>query len=491
MYIRKEKEKGKMINKEFSTDFLNKLSNILTQKISPIHSANSVNKLFKTYLNIEKTEFVIWDNNNMVLKNFVKDWEVYENKGITGEINFIYNSLALSNGEKFCFNEEEFSCNIKEEEQYRILDLKSEENNIIFPLVSNGEVFGLLNIDCKNNAFTKEFFTILNISSKLISGAIISYILNEQMEVSLNFYRAMKDIAKIIESQYELSYIIPLIGEMIDRFMSNHLIYMFIYKDNEYSLVWPKACMDENVYKLLDKINKSENEYILSKNNKIGVFPLKNEENIIGAIAAYSNTDKLLQKDIDYLIQLTRQSGLTINRANVYAEVLKYATIDALTGLNNRRQFEIRLKQEVSNSKRNNVSLCCIMTDVDYFKKVNDTYGHTAGDCVLKKIAEVILHEIREYDIACRYGGEEFFIILPQTKLQEAAAVAKRLRKVIEETLIDITETEEAEKNYIKVTASLGVCNFDEAMTAEALIQKADKALYEAKRTGRNRVIVV
>ncbi len=480
-----------MISKELNTDFLNQLANILTQRISPVNSANSVNKLFKTHLNIDKTEFVIWDNNNMVLKNFVKDWEVYENNGLTGEINFIFNSLAMSNGEKFYFNEEEFSCDIKEDEQYRIIDLKSDENNIIFPLVSNGEVFGLLNISCKKNAFTKEFFTILNIASKLISGAITNYILNEQMEVSLNFYRAMKDIAKIIESQYELSYIIPLIGEMIDRFMSNHLIYMFVYKDNKYSLVWPKACMEENVYKLLKKIKKAENEYILSKNHKIGVFPLTNDENIIGAIAAYSNTDKLLQKDIDYLVQLTRQSGLTIHRANVYAEVLKYATLDALTGLNNRRQFEIRLKQEVANSKRNNISLCCIMTDVDYFKKVNDTYGHAAGDCVLKKIAEVIMHEIREYDIACRYGGEEFFIILPQTKLQEAAAVAKRLRKVIEETQIDITEADETEKRYIKVTASLGVCAFDdETMTSDIFVQKADKALYEAKKTGRNRVIV-
>ena len=91
-----------------------------------------------------------------------------------------------------------------------------------------------MNVYTEKNAFTKEFFTILNISSKLISGAIINYILNEQMEISLNFYKAMKDIAKIIESQYELSYIIPLIGEMIDRFMTSHLIYIFIYKEEKY-----------------------------------------------------------------------------------------------------------------------------------------------------------------------------------------------------------------------------------------------------------------
>ena len=484
-----------MMRKELNTEFLNKLANVLAKRVALSSVSSSINKLFKTYLNLQKTEFIIWDDNNMVLKNFEKDKETVENNEFQGEINYIYNSLAVSNGTKFYFNEEEFDCEIKDDEQYRILDLNSEENNIIFPLVSNGEVFGVLNITCSEKAFTKEFFEILNIASKLISGTLINNILNEQMEVSLNFYRAMKDIAKIIESQYELSYIIPLIGEKIDRFMPNHLIYIFVYNDNKFSLVWPKACKDENVHKLLNKVTH-DSEYILSKNHKIGIFPLVNEENILGAIAAYSNIDKLLQKDIDYLVQLTRQSGLTIHRANVYAEVLKYATLDALTGLNNRRQFEIRIKQEVSNSKRNNTPLCCIMADVDYFKKVNDTYGHAAGDCVLKKIAEVIMREIREYDIACRYGGEEFFIILPQTKLKEAALVAQRLRKVIENTKIDITDCGtndvplENERFYIKVTSSLGVCAYDTSMDAAAFANKADKALYEAKETGRNRVIV-
>lgn len=479
-----------MLQKEKNIEFLNKLSNILTKKISPSNTIGEINKLFKHYLNIAKTEFVIWDNNTMSLKDFVEDWKLSDNDIIEKGINTIYGSLAIKEGTKFFFNESEFDCDLNEEEQYRILELKAEQNNIMYPLVSNGEVFGLMNVYTEKNAFTKEFFTVLNISSKLISGAIINYILNEQMEISLNFYKAMKDIAKIIESQYELSYIIPLIGEMIDRFMTSHLIYIFIYKDEKYKLVWPNACKDENVYKLLKKTNQTT-EFILSDNNKIGVFPIINEENILGAIVAYSNIEKLLQKDIDYLIQLTRQSGLTIHRANVYAEVLKYATLDALTGLNNRRQLELRLKQEVSNSKRNNIPLCCMMIDVDYFKKVNDTYGHTAGDCVLKQISEVIKSEIREYDIACRYGGEEFFIILPQTKLAEATLVAQRLRKIIEETKMDIREAEINGVSYIKVTASIGVCEYNNIMSAATFSQKADKALYEAKTTGRNRVIVV
>ncbi len=470
-------------------EFLNKLSNMLTKKISPVNTAGAISKLFKTYLNIDKSEFIIWDNNNMLLKDFVRDWKIFDNENSETEINNIYGSLSLSNGTKFFFNDSEFDCDIKEEEQYRLLELKSDYNIIFFPLAANGEVFGLLKLQSERNAFTKEFFTLINISSKLISGAIINYILNEQMEITLNFYKAMKDIAKIIESQYELSIIIPLIGEMIDRFMPSHLIYIFIYKDNKFNLVWPNACKNEEVYKLLEKIN-IKTEYIISDNSKIGVFPIINEENISGAIAAHSNIEKLLQKDIDYLFQLTRQSGLTIQRANMYAEVLKYATMDALTGLNNRRQFELRVKQEVSNSKRNNIPLCCMMIDVDYFKKVNDTYGHAAGDCILKSVSDIIKNEIREYDIACRYGGEEFFIILPQTKLPEAVSVAQRLRKVIEETRTDINNAGCEGVSFIKVTVSIGVCEYQNTMDSNSFVQTADKALYEAKKTGRNRVIV-
>ena len=470
-------------------DFLNKLSNILSEEIYPINTIASLNKHFKENLQIEDAEFIIWDGNNMILKDFIRDYELINNESKTIEINNKFSLLSEKKGEIFYFNDTEFPCDFSFENDYFFEDIIEDENIITFPLVFNKDVFGLMRIRTALKKFTKEFFELLNISSKFISGAIINYNLNEQMEVSLNFYKAMKDIAKIIESQYELSYIIPLIGEMIDRFMHSHLIYIFIYEKDKYKLVWPNACNDKKIFNMLKKLNK-KTEYLLSDNSRIGIFPLKNEEKVIGAIAAYSNIDKLSQQDLDYLIQLTKQSELTIERANVYAEVLKHATMDALTGLNNRRQMEIRLGQEVSNAKRNNKELCCMMLDVDYFKKVNDTYGHAAGDCVLKNVSEIIKHEIREYDIACRYGGEEFFIILPQTSSKEAFFVAQRLRKVIENSQIDIKNVASKKSNYLNITVSIGVCAFDKAMSSEIFTQKADKALYKAKTTGRNRVIL-
>ena len=115
-----------MLQKEKNIEFLNKLSNILTKKISPSNTIGEINKLFKQYLNIAKAEIVIWDNNTMSLKDFVEDWKLSDNDIIEKGINTIYGSLAITEGTKFFFNESEFDCDLNEEEQYRILELKSD-----------------------------------------------------------------------------------------------------------------------------------------------------------------------------------------------------------------------------------------------------------------------------------------------------------------------------------------------------------------------------
>ena len=237
-------------------------------------------------------------------------------------------------------------------------------------------------------------------------------------------------------------------------------------------------------------LNEVKNEVIVSKDMRIGVFPIKGEDSNLGALVAYSTIGKLTPNEIDYLVELTKQSGITIQRANVYSEVLKHATLDALTGLNNRRQFEIRLKQETAQSVRKNTDLCGLMLDIDYFKRVNDTYGHAAGDCVIRGIAEIISKTVREYDIACRYGGEEFFVLLPMAKIEDTLAVAQRIRQNIQNTKIDIREAKVKGVPYLQVTASIGINYFDKKVTPEEFYQGADKALYQSKINGRNRVTI-
>jgi diguanylate cyclase (GGDEF)-like protein len=154
-----------------------------------------------------------------------------------------------------------------------------------------------------------------------------------------------------------------------------------------------------------------------------------------------------------------------------YAEL---AVLDGLTGLYNRRYFKEMMNLEFARLKRYASNLSLLMIDIDDFKNYNDTNGHPAGDELLRKFSKLIKDSIREMDVCCRYGGEEFVVVLPQTDKKGASIVAERMR---------------AQANlYIPKTISIGISTFPEdASDISSLIEKADQALYEAKRTGKNR----
>ncbi len=165
-------------------------------------------------------------------------------------------------------------------------------------------------------------------------------------------------------------------------------------------------------------------------------------------------------------------------------EIQKLADYDQLTGIFNRREFENRAKSEFLRSLRYNCSLSLLMMDLDHFKNINDTHGHFIGDTVLKKLGESIEACSRATDIAGRYGGEEFSMILPETSSQGAIQMAERLRKRLEKIPF---ENEAGEKFH--VTCSIGIAEWNpEIKSYEQLIKKADEALYLAKAAGRNQI---
>jgi diguanylate cyclase (GGDEF)-like protein len=367
---------------------------------------------------------------------------------------------------------------------------------LFFPLTNKEETFGVLQLSFElvddEQKMQKNFIQILHLITSQVSRAIKTLEYIERMETSVKFYQTMKDVAKIIETQYELNYILPILGEMIDKFISQHLIYIFLKnpRKGDYTLVWPANCTDKNIQQTLERTSSATSTVIEDK-GKMGIFPIVCDEKSIGAIVAYNRFDVLTNSEIEYLEQLSSQASLTVDKATSYSKILQHATLDALTGLNNRHQFAHRLKQETATAKRQNAPLCCIMLDVDFFKKVNDNYGHAVGDCVLKNVAKIIKKEIREYDIASRYGGEEFSILTPHTTIDEAYLIAQRLRSEIEKKKINIEEYRIEGKKEISVTISVGVSLFDKKKSDPAILyQDADKALYEAKEHGRNRVVV-
>ena len=169
----------------------------------------------------------------------------------------------------------------------------------------------------------------------------------------------------------------------------------------------------------------------------------------------------------------------------MYSKTRHMSVTDALTGLYNRRHFEDNLEREFLRAVRYDNHLSFAMIDIDYFKQVNDTYGHSAGDYVLKEVAYLISQTFRKTDMVFRYGGEEFAVIITETPLSKAVVPLERLRKTVEENNF----TYNGQK--IDITISIGASEVNEQTnTVHQLFELADKALYKAKENGRNRVVI-
>ncbi|WP_373034497.1 GGDEF domain-containing protein [Sulfurimonas sp.] len=208
----------------------------------------------------------------------------------------------------------------------------------------------------------------------------------------------------------------------------------------------------------------------------------------IEIISHYKNLNNILQRDVglvvaslDYLTNivniLSEPKIIEEEKSNVLSEM---ATIDELTELYLRDVFDVVLAKEISESKRSHRKLSLLMIDIDDFKKVNDTYGHQKGDEVLKTIGKFLNNNIREMDMAARYGGEEIVILMPNTTVNQAFKIADKMRENISKLTFD----------DFSVKVSIGVGQTDDNVnSAMKLIETADKALYKAKNSGKNRVV--
>jgi len=212
----------------------------------------------------------------------------------------------------------------------------------------------------------------------------------------------------------------------------------------------------------------------------VGV-PLIVRTRAAGAIVVGREDSPPESEDVLLLQTLASHAARCVERSQLYTASIT----DGLTGLFVSRYFRMRLADELRSAARYRYEVSLLMLDIDHFKKVNDTYGHPAGDKVLKNVARCVLSTIRDgVDIAARYGGEEFAVILPRTASDGAVILAERLREMV------AGQTVTADGKTIGVTVSIGVATFPEAgLRPEVLIEKADAALYQAKAAGRDRVV--
>ena len=212
----------------------------------------------------------------------------------------------------------------------------------------------------------------------------------------------------------------------------------------------------------------------------IACIPMLVYSDVIGVINVTNKLDDtgFSDEDVELLKAVADQAAIAINKAQLW----EMAVTDSLTGLYVRRYFIVKLQEELHRAERYNKGFSIVMADLDRFKNVNDSYGHTAGDRVLKRVATFLQKNIRDVDIISRYGGEEFVFLLPEADKEEAYTVSERLRKKLADLKFD---------DLPSITISLGIASYpDDSEDIDRLIKKADAALYTAKQSGRNKVVV-
>lgn len=304
---------------------------------------------------------------------------------------------------------------------------------------------------------------------------------------------------RIIEDDLNEQIILKRIITVLKKFDIKH--YALIGMDNKEKKVFfsqneGDICCDiiENptecrAYRLKHPIDSRDYENLCSFhtcNNEYYCIPFSVEGNFTGILKImYEKENDNILKNIPYIKAYLKETS-SIIESKYTLELLKKQSIkDPLTTLYNRRYMEEILPQIIASAKRRNSKIGFLMIDIDYFKKVNDTYGHDAGDKVLQTVSSIILNSIRESDIAVRFGGEEFLIILSDLNSKEdLLKIAEKIRQKVEKTKFNTG------KEIIKKTISIGASLFpDDCQKTWECIKFADLALYKAKNSGRNRVV--
>jgi diguanylate cyclase (GGDEF)-like protein len=247
-----------------------------------------------------------------------------------------------------------------------------------------------------------------------------------------------------------------------------------------------KAILFADITKTQEYLDFSEDPIGSRPRETMLCLPLKFQEKIIGVVNLQSKITKepFIYNDEVLLSIIANQAAVAINNARMYEMTIT----DGLTKIYIHRYFQIRLTEELERAKRYGKSVSLLMLDLDHFKDFNDDYGHQVGDYALIVLANTMKQTTRATDICCRYGGEEFSIIMPETNLKEAVAAAERLRKTIEKTPLAVRSSVP-----LHVTVSIGVTTYpfinpEKDISKEEFIQNSDQALYFSKKNGRNRV---
>ncbi len=382
------------------------------------------------------------------------------------------------------------------------------------PVFWRNKIVGVLAVDSlQDNAFNPDSENIVKLAVLQIQEAMENVQLIQQMQMQYREFSALYDgskrMMKCVTLEENLNTFLDIINTithndvsiiaLIDEMMEHKLVIKssrgladdVINKkvEDESLLLWVvnhKQYLDLRHYDAKKKIKPIIATNIkFPKLQRVIIYPLGFEDRVLGALMLGYKDEGPDDYEKRIIEILTNQACVSISNATLFEQVQRMATTDGLTGVYNHRHFQEKFNEILMRAERYNEKFSLILIDIDFFKKVNDTYGHQVGDIVLKKVAQTLQQVARKVDIVARYGGEEFAIICVNDDKRNSAKLAERIRKEIENLTIVF------EGGKLKVTASLGVASFPEdGKDKVSIVESADRALYEAKHSGRNRVVI-
>jgi len=408
--------------------------------------------------------------------------------------------------------------NIRVDLEQRIF--KDESSAMGIPLIIQNELLGVIYIGDKNpNSFTNEHLQsvshLANASAIAIKSALlfedqeealdVQQKINKQLDSRIKEISLISDFGRVLGSTLHLKETLNIIADSTKNMLNYQSCVVFLIEGegenkkfvskqitSPYKQYFEEMKIDYKegllgwVYTnkkvlLLEDVKDSVLGNLINEEQSVIISPLIVENQTMGVIyfgasAPYSFNGDML----GFVVSISYQAAMAIKNAQFYERIAALAITDGITGLYTHRYFQERLEESVKWAARYNKPISLIFLDLDHFKQFNDTLGHPQGDNVLKEVAEILRSYTRETDLVCRYGGDEFAIVLMDIDKEKAAEIAERIRNGFLNTL---------NKYSVQITGSIGVAAFpQDAKTKVELILKADTATYKSKHEGKNRV---
>ncbi len=382
------------------------------------------------------------------------------------------------------------------------------EDILIIPLYSKDEkIIGIITVDKPENKYVNIFesIEILESFAQTASISLENAKLFSKMESLISNLEKVSKISAMMNAYTQFDELLDHFVKSIKENFPNYNTAVILYNEFEELEIKAYSGYNENYIERINEMLKigegvvgwvAENKIpVLVKDTRsdprfIGrmdismseiAVPLRIPSGMIGILDIESeNIDSLDENDLRIISILSSHLSVSIDNTFKYEDTVKIANTDPLTNISNYRFFIEKFKEELERSKKLSIPLSILMIDIDYFKDINDTYGHMIGDTIIKELAEILVSTVRKGDIVTRYGGDEFFIILPGTGKEFTHSIAKKITSIVKRTKFT--------KN-ISITISIGTVTYpDDANSVETILKWVDDALYDAKRKGRDRI---